>query len=490
MPRLRAQAFALGAAALLLSACATVEPEPAQLSFALPAEFAAHPGEAFAGSEHWWQGFGDARLDQFVTTALQSNPALAQALARVRIAEAQARVSRADRWPQISLGSTHARQRQNLEGMLPGLEGSLLSNNHDLTLDVSWELDLWGRLAAMSAASRTDFLASAERLRGMRQSVAAQVAQLYFEIVHARAQVDLSTRTVEVLQEMARQIDNRVAVGIASPADAMLANANLESARAGLEQRSEALQRSLRQLEVQLGGYPLGTLQTSQQLPSISAPPATGVPAELLARRPDVRAAELAVRSAGYQLGAAERSLLPSIALSGSGGFSSSELSDLFGSDTLIWSIAGRILQPVFQGGRLVAQVDIAGGQREEALHAYGETALTALAEVESALVVEKLLARRERAREASASAAEQAVTVSFNRYLQGIDPFLNVLESQQRALDGRSAQISAHHAQLENRIALHLALGGGFDGAAVNPRATSTPPAATDAGPDPVSNP
>src|SRR5690606_35550892 len=103
MPRSPVQAFVLGAAALLLSACATVEPEPAQLSFGLPAEFSAHPGEAFAGSEHWWQGFGDARLDQFVTTALQSNPALAQALARTRIAEAQARVSRADRWPQISL---------------------------------------------------------------------------------------------------------------------------------------------------------------------------------------------------------------------------------------------------------------------------------------------------------------------------------------------------------------------------------------------------
>src|SRR5690554_5141092 len=177
-------------------------------------------------------------------------------------------------------------------------ELSFISNNHNASLDVSWELDLWGRLAAASSAAQAEFLASAEQLRGARQSVAAQVVQLYYDVVHARAQEELSARTVDTLAEMARQISNRVDVGIASPADAMLAEANIGSARAGLEQRREALARIRRQLDVLLGYYPSGSLTTAGELPEVPARPAAGVPAELLERRPDVRAAELALRAA------------------------------------------------------------------------------------------------------------------------------------------------------------------------------------------------
>lgn len=456
-----------------LSACARITPEPVVTDFDLPAAFAAASAEsaqAFSAQEQWWREFADPQLNQFVETALVGNPGLAQAVVRTQIAEAQTRLQRADQLPQVGLGAGVVRQRQNVAG-IPGAAAPeagagttpVLSTGYDAALDVSWELDLWGRLAAMSAAARADYLASGEQLRAMRQSVAAQVVQTYFEIVHSHAQVDLSARTVDSLAEMSRQIGNRVAAGIASPADGMLAEANLESARAGLEQRREALARSLRQLDILLGDYPGGRLSTAQQLPAVPAPPSAGVPAELLERRPDIRAAELALLSAGYRLGSAERSFLPSLSLSGSAGYAGSDLSELFDSSNLIWSIGGRLLQPVFQGGRLVAQVDISEGQRDETLYAYAETALNALSEVETALAVDTLLERREAALDNSASAAESAVRVSLNRYRQGIDPFLNVLESQQRALDGRSAFIAARQARLNNRIALHLALGGGF---------------------------
>ncbi|MDH1265922.1 efflux transporter outer membrane subunit [Pseudomonas sp. GD03944] len=452
--------------AALLGACASVTPEPAHLPFDLPNTFVAQPAGAIAPADLWWREFADERLDAFVDIALQRNPGLAQALARSRMAEAQVRLNRADQLPQVGIGAGAARQRQGMPDLMGGGTAPVISNNYDVALDVSWELDMWGRLSALTASARADYLASAEQLRGMRQSVAAEAVQLYFEIVHAHAQVELSERTTEALAEMARQINNRVEVGITSPADSMLAEANLESARAGLEQRREALARSLRQLQVLMGDYPSGQVETAASLPAVPLAPASGVPADLLARRPDVRAAELGLLSAGYQLGAAERSFLPSLSLTGSAGYAGSEFAELFSNGNLIWSIAGRALQPVFQGGRLVAQVDIAESQRDEALNAYAETALVALSEVESALAVDTLLARRESALDASASSAEAAVTVSLNRYLQGIDPFLNVLESQQRALDGRSAQITARHARLENRIALHLALGGGFEDA------------------------
>lgn len=454
--------------ALLASGCA-VKPDPAQTPFQLPAAFSASAGEAYSGRDLWWQDFADPQLNIFVDAALEKNPGLGQALARARMAEAQARLSRADQLPQVGLGLGSTRQRQNVAD-LTGETAPVIANNHNVGLDVSWELDLWGRLSALTEAARADYLASIEQLRAVRQSVAAQAVQLYFEIVHAQAQVRLSERTVEALGEMSRQINNRVNVGIASPADGALARANLGSAQAGLEQRIEALERTLRQLQILTGEYPSGRVASAVELPQVPPAPAAGVPADLLARRPDVRAAELALLSAGYQLGAAERSFLPSFSLTGSAGYSGAEFAELFNGSNFIWSIAGRALQPVFQGGRLVAQVDFSEGRRDEALEAYAETALGALAEVESALAVDSTLTRRERALEASASAAEEAVMVSFNRYRQGIDPFLNVLESQQRALDGRSAQITARLARIENRIALHLALGGGFEnGAAPN---------------------
>lgn len=464
MHSLRIAAVAL---ALLSSACSVAPPAEPELPFSLPATFAAEPSSAFVPSERWWLEFDDERLNHFVDMALVRNPGLAQAVARARIAEARVRSTGADTLPQIGIGLNSTRQRQNLSGLgLSDLAGdmAILSNNHNAALDISWELDLWGRLSALTASARADFLASGEQLRGLRQSVAAQITQLYFDIAHARAQVKLSEDTVTALEEMARQINNRVQVGIASPADGMLADANLGSAQAGLEQRREALALSVRQLEVLMGSYPAGMLQTTATLPDVVPAPAAGVPVQLLARRPDVRAAELALIGAGYQLGAAKRSFLPSFSLTGSAGYAGSEFSELFNSGNLVWSIAGRIVQPIFQGGRLVAQVDITEGQRDEMLNAYVETALNALAEVESRLAVENLLARREQVLDGSAGAAEEAVRVSYNRYLQGIDPFLNVLESQQRALDGRSAHITARHARIENRIALHLALGGGFE--------------------------
>lgn len=465
---------------VVASGCASVKPEPASTPFELPPAFAASPSDAFSPAERWWQRFGDTQLDAFVATALERNPALAQALARTRIAEAQVRLNRADRLPQIGIAAGTTRQRQNITDPLSGQSAPQIGTNHNLALDISWELDMWGRLSALTESARADYLASTEQLRDLRQSIAAQAVQLYFDIVHAHAQVDLSRRTVRSLEEMARQINNRVEIGIVSPADGMLASANLESARAGLEQRLETLERSLRQLQVLMGDYPSGAVSTAQALPDVPPAPAAGVPADLLARRPDVRAAELALLSAGYQLGAAERSFLPTLSLTGSAGYGAGSLSDLVSSGNFIWSIAGRALQPVFQGGRLVAQVDVSEGRRDEALGAYAETALGALAEVESALAVDTLLARRETALEASARSAEDAVNVSFNRYRQGIDPFLNVLESQQRALDGRSAQISARYARLENRIALHLALGGGFENA-------SPPTSPAQASPSPI---
>ncbi|KAA0009757.1 efflux transporter outer membrane subunit [Billgrantia pellis] len=458
---------------LLMGACSTVpSPEPAPPPVELPGAFLAATGQQVFAADAWWQDFQDPELNNFVSVALDDNPGLAQAIAQARIAEAQSRGDRADLFPQISAGLNSSRQRR------PGAEGGgqSISNSHNASLEISWEVDLWGRLSSLSAAGQADFLAASEQLRGMHQSLTADVVSLYLGVVQARAQVELSEDTVEALGAFAHQVENRANAGIVSPTDVTLAYANLGSARAGLEQRRENLARVTRQLETLMGKYPAGQLITTRELPAVPPLPSAGVPAELLARRPDVRSAEWALRAADYRLSAAERSFLPSISLTGSAGSTGSELADLFSSGSFIWTIAGNIVQPVFQGGRLRAQADIAEGQRDEAFYHFVDVALTALSEVETALEVDNLLARRVAESGEAADYAEEAVRVSFNRYMQGIEPFLNVLESHQRALDSRSAYITAQYDRLENRIALHLALGGGFEAvSALDPSLTGT---------------
>ncbi|MGB3166708.1 MAG: TolC family protein, partial [Alteraurantiacibacter sp.] len=228
-----------------------------------------------------------------------------------------------------------------------------------------------------------------------------------------------------------------------------------------------------------LRDYPAGALSTATTLPEIPTPPPVGLPVDLLTRRPDVAAAEYNLRAAGYRTAAAQRSLLPSLNLTGSAGTASDELGNLLDGDFFVWSIAGALLQPIFQGGRLRAQVRLAEGQRDEATEAYVDTLLTALSEVETALAVDDELATRETALATAADASQRSVDISFNRYRAGIDPFLTVLQSQQGALDARSALIATRRARLENRIALHLALGGGFGSPPTTPVFVGDGPAA-----------
>jgi outer membrane protein, multidrug efflux system len=456
-----------------LSACVSPQSDWPELAGELPVAFAAG-GVPTQPDDDWWVRFGDEKLTRLIDEAVSESPQVGQALARVEQARAQARIQRAAQLPQVSASASASRSRQTLGGLGPigDLSGvpdageaptAFITENYGLSLDVSWETDLFGAIRARSSAARADFLASEANLRAARQAVAAQTARTYFSLVEARAQVDLSQEVVETFGEIARQVGNRADVGIAPPNDKLLAIANLESSIAGLQQREENVERLTRQLEVLMRDYPSGTLPTAAALPPVPAPPPVGLPVDLLTRRPDVAAAQFNLRAAGYRTAAAQRSLLPSLSLTGSAGTASDALGDLLDGDFFVWSIAGRLLQPIFQGGRLRAQVRLAEGQRDEAAETYVDTLLTALSEVETALAIDEELATREAALSRAAEASQRSVEISFNRYRAGIDPFITVLQSQQGALDARSSVIATRRARLENRIALHLALGGGF---------------------------
>jgi NodT family efflux transporter outer membrane factor (OMF) lipoprotein len=412
-------------------------------------------GEVVNGN--WWTTFKDPQLNQLVNQAVGQNYQVWKTQAQVAQTRAQAVIAGAERLPSLAASSTGYKV------------GNSDNESYTLNLTVSWEIDLWNRLQAQSLAARENYLASHESLRAVRQSIAAQTAKAYFAVVASKQQVALSKKTLGVLQETARQIGNRADVGIASPTDKHLSIANLQSATAGLASREEALARGSRQLQLLLTEYPDGRVQTANHLAQLPALPKLGIPAGLLSRRPDVLTAEKQLRAAGFNVFSAQKSLWPSFSLSTSTvptgvGFASSQLSNLLKGDFSYWSLAGALVQPIFQGGKLRANVQLKQAAQQAAANTYAQTALTAFGEVESALAARGLISRRQQALCSAANASQQAERVSLNRYQQGLEPYLTVLESQQRALSAAGSCITARYDALINYIDLQLALGGGFD--------------------------
>ncbi|PWQ99589.1 efflux transporter outer membrane subunit [Leucothrix arctica] len=412
-------------------------------------------GEVVNGN--WWNEFKDPQLTSIINQAVGKNYQVWKTQAQVAQARAQAVIAGANRLPSLALSTSGYKV------------GSSTAESYTLGLGISWEIDLWNRLKSQSLAARESYLASHESLRAVRQSVAANTAKAYFTVVQSKQQVALSKKTLQVFKETARQIGNRADVGIALPTDKHLSIANMQSATAGLAGKEEGLARGSRQLQRMLTDYPNGNIQTAENLASLPALPKLGVPASLLTRRPDVIAAEKQLRASGFNVESAKKSLLPSFSLSTSTiptaiGTTSSQLSNLLDGDFSFWSLAGTLVQPIFQGGKLRANIRLNEAAQQAAANIYAQTALTAFTEVESSLAARSLINRRQQALCSAADASKNAERVSMNRYKQGLEPFLTVLESQQRALSASSSCISARYDALINYIDLQLALGGGFD--------------------------
>lgn len=450
------------AALSLLAACASTPPERAlpALAFEIPRQWVA----AAAGTpatQAWWSGFADSQLGAYISEAIRANHDLKVAAARVAGAEADARVAAADLWPQLRAGADAARARQGV-AVPAGTKASATTSNFGASLDLSWEIDLWGRIRSGAQGALADLDAQRAGYAAAALSLAAQTAKVWYALTEARLQLDLARATAASYAQTAQRAIDRVEAGVQAPIDRHLAEANLAAARATMQQRDETLRRVTRQFEVLLGRYPAGAVAGGAALPTL-APPAADIPAEVLRRRPDLRAAELRLAAAGLRIDAARAALLPRLSLTATAGSASSDLGDLF-SGSLLWTIAGNLVQPLFEGGRLRARVDLAQARERELYESYAQSVLQALVEVETALAVGSVLAEREAALSRAVDAARAAITVAENRYREGVESFLVVLESQRRAFDSESALLAVRGQRLENRIDLHLALGDGYE--------------------------
>ena len=455
----------------VLSGCVTPPPQVhPDVIPEVPAEWSS-PAEVEGEVDgEWWKTFGDPRLDRLVEIALVENQDLRAAAARVERAAAEARIAGADLKPNIGIGLQAARGKQNFIGLpLPGSDEvlSTTTSNFGVSVDISWEVDLWGRIRAGARAAVADFEAVRADLRGARQSIAAQTAKAWFAVLEAQAQVDLAQERSDSFRKNTGQVRTRYELGLRPPLDLRLALSNQASADALLELRRNQFNAVTRQLEVLLGRYPSGRIVEEfppGELPERPAPIPMGVPAEIVSRRPDVVAAERRLAAFEQRTKQARKALYPRLTLTASGGTATAALGDLLDGNFGVWSLIAGLTQPIFQGGRLRAGVARADASWEESLAYYARGLLFAYSEVEIALAAEEFLARRELDLAEAALQLNAAERLADQRYRQGLGGYLVVLDSQTRALLAESEHLSVRRELLSNRIDLHLALGGGFE--------------------------
>lgn len=452
---------------LLLFSCtvkepATIEesarealPETTEIPLDYQAALEVAMGDVQAG---WLASFNDPRLEALVAEALEHNLNLRAAVARVDEAAGYAVQASAELKPAVGLGGSTA-LREGFAAGDPALSTSGLS------LNASWEVDLWGRVRAQAAAGEAALEAAQFQLEWAYRSLAAQTAKTWFLVTEARLQQELAQEALELYQRTLSLIEAKYEQGQVTKREVALARANVASGQVAVRQARGAREQATRGLEVILGRYPAAAIKGAGEFVPVPPPIPAGIPSELLERRPDLRAAERAVAAQFYQIQSAEAARLPRITLTGGLGTSSNELTNIISLASDFWSAGANFAAPLYTGGALEAQVDIESAQFQQAMANYGSAALRAFSEVEQGLSNESLLREREIYLEEVVNETGEALRVASAQFDVGKVDFLNVLQQQGQVISARSSLLNIRDQRLQQRIDLHLALGGDFEG-------------------------
>ena len=459
--------------ALVAASCASVNQELLDANLPEPPSvWAASDSASSTLTNDWLAPFNDDTLYQLIEEALINNNSFLAAAANLEQARAGAKIARADMLPSVNANFNAARNaivtNPTTAAQAGGSGGATASsrlyiNNFSLGGTLRWELDLWGRLTDETRAAYKDAAASYADLAGARLSLAGRVAQAWFALIEARQQRELADRDVEARESNLRVTERRYERGVASSLDVRLSRSALGSSQANLALRQRLEQEASRALEVLLGRYPAAELEAAASLPNLPALAGAGAPGDILARRPDLIAAEKRMESAGLRARAARKQMLPQITLTSQAGTSGPVMADLVDPKRLAGNLAGGLLQPLFQGGRLLANSKRARAAAEASLFNYAETVLVAYQEAENALAAEALLAAREDALRLAFEEAAAAEELTERRYASGAATIFNLLDAQTRRISAEGQYIQAQQQRVSNRVQLYLAVGGDF---------------------------
>lgn len=415
--------------------------------------------------DDWIASFGDDQLVKLVNEAMTNNPDLAATAARLDQAIASAGVAKANLWPQLSggLSGQHTTLLERTDAdKAAGIKAN--STTYGASLDLSWEVDVWGRLRyAKSSATETAKAWAADYIAA-RRSLAAQVAKAWFAAAEAQLQKQLSDNFVASYEETLRIVEAKFKAGAVSEQDVANAKADLASSRRLAEAGATTLKESVRSLEVLLGRYPAAELSVADDLQAVPPAIPAGLPSQLLERRADVSAAERRVAAAFNTTEEAKAARLPQISLTSSLGSTSTELKDLVDPKNMALNFAGNLFAPLFDAGLRKSQVELAQAQQREAMANYRSTALVAFQEVENLLVSETSLASQEEQLREAVKQYESARRIAETRYKAGSISLTDVLTIQRQELQAKSNLLTLRDQRLIQRVNLHLALGGDFN--------------------------
>ena len=412
---------------------------------------------------YWIEQFEDPNLTKAVKKAWGSNPNLLAMAERVLASGEGVIVAGANLFPSAKADLSGSRSKRNLIGFnFPNGETSFTSESFNSGINLSWELDLWGKLRDYRKSAKTRFKGTEEEFEATRLSLAGQIAKAWFGIIESEGQLRIARNTSATYSQNQAFIQDRFEKGLASALDNDLAQATLSSARASLARRNRTHQIMIRNLELLLGDYPAGIADRnhSGELPSLSPSSIPPTPAQALERRPDLKASWLEVEALGLDIGISQKNLLPSFSIIGGPGSRSGEFENLLDERFRIWDISGAISQPLFQAGRLRAQVRKSKALQNAAKENYKAAALQAFAEVENALSGEQLFKDEEAELELATKASESAAKRSWERYQRGVEGIFVTLDAQRRAFEAESRLLSVRKERIFNRINLYLALG------------------------------
>ncbi len=494
---------------IVLAGCASVDRELLTAQLPAPPEGWTAAGDVGGvPTGDWVAAFGDEQLHGLIDEAMRRNNTLLAAAANLDAARANSKISRAAMLPQLNASGGASRnaivtdpslaaqsggapvgsglRAHELEdmfgidvdgdGKLDGLDldqngvldaglpnRRVYINNFSLSATWSWEIDLWGRLTDETKAAYREARASYADYSAARLSLAGSVAQSWFSLIEARLQRELADRDVAARESNLRVTERRYERGVASSLDVRLARSALGTSQANRAFRQQAEKEAARRLEVLLGRYPSAELDAASALPALHPLAGAGAPGDILARRPDLAAAEARMEAAGLRARAARKQLLPRLTLSSNFGTSGPDLEDVLDPERLAGNMAAGLFQPLFQGGRILANSKRARATAESTLLSYAQTALEAYEEAETAISAETYLALREDALKLAYEEAAAAEELTERRYASGAATIFDLLNAQTRRISSESAYIQATQQRVSNRVLLYLAIGGDF---------------------------
>ncbi|MFN0076076.1 MAG: efflux transporter outer membrane subunit [Prosthecobacter sp.] len=455
---------------LALSAC-TVGPKFKLPDVLLPTKW--KNGGAASVSDlpvpgEWWRLFGSAELNRLVAQALESNQELRGALARVETARALVGVQQADWFPQLSMKNAMSYEHlsQNSFGAnlpagvpLPSLERRRFQN----VFELGWELDLWGRVRRGVEGARASQMAAAETLAAQRLSLAAEVARLYFLAHSLDRQMQVVSETFEWRAEAVKLQESRFQGGLANEMDVARARTELELSRNDLAVLERQRGNAENALAVICGQIP-STFRIARNANLPAAPKVPGgLPSTLLQRRPDIRASEQKMREANAQIGVAKASFFPAFSIGGSGGLESIGAAHFYDARSKILSIGPSMTLPIFQGGKLRANLQASKARYEETLAAYRQSILIALKEVEDSMLDARAYAKQQAALDAAIASAHDTQRLADLRYQKGLASYFEVVDANRTVLNAKLLAAQVEGQRLMASVAMLKALGGGW---------------------------